>query len=65
MRKSVTAAVDVLANQNVCGGGGKNTHPGTHGDWSELSRADCLYMTVDLLTLPDLGLPAPGHKWVK
>ena len=25
----------------VCGGGGKHTHPGTHGDWSELSRADC------------------------
>jgi hypothetical protein len=42
---------------------GKHTHPGTRlGDWSELSRADCPYMPVDLLTLPDLGLPGPGTQ---
>ena len=35
---------------------------GHDGDWSELSRADCPYMPVDLLTLPDLGLPGPGTQ---
>ena len=42
------------------GGEGKHTHPGTHGDWSGLSRADCPYMPMGLLTLSDLGLPALG-----
>ena len=35
---------------------------GHDGDWSELSRADCPYMPVDLLTLSDLGLPGPGTQ---
>ena len=35
---------------------------GHDGDWSELSRADYLYMPVDLLTLSDLGLPALGKN---
>ena len=32
------------------------------GDLSELSRADCPYMPMDLLTLSDLGLPALGQN---
>ena len=62
-RSSVVFQDDDSSTCAVCEGGGKHTHPGTRlGDWSELSRADCPYRPVELLTLPDLGLPGPGTQ---